>query len=438
MDNKLYKLMNWPEIESVVYSECDHPEKILGMKSLNGGLLVQAFFPGAIDVSIVNLSTDKIYEMEEVDEEGFFATFINLKTEFPYEYIVTNKDGINERKPEIYKYIPVLWLNLKEKLIKGTFYDSYRYLGAHIQEKKGTLGTEFMVYAPNALRVSLVGDFNAWDGRVYQMCRLNDEGVFGIFIPGLLEGALYKFEVKLRNGLTYLKRDPFAFSVEKGENDASRIVKDPEWEVVKYKRKPCNKKIIFTEICLKDVAVNTFDVTKIFEKISDKLLAHNSNAVLFDDFSTCFDKIVTNNGVLSFYAVNPNVLRLTDLIKLIDLLHDKGIKVFSTFDLEGFIDDDNGLRGFDGTHLYEIDDNSFDGRLTFDCKKPYVRNFLISSVAYFSRVLSLDGYALKLSDKEFSNELNEVIGSLFSNICYIEKKAQSKEKSPCQSKRKKL
>ena len=87
MDNKLYKLMNWPEIESIVYSECDHPQEILGMHPVNGGFLIQAFFPGREKMSVYSHLSEKYYEMELVDEAGFFAVFISAKSPFSYEYV---------------------------------------------------------------------------------------------------------------------------------------------------------------------------------------------------------------------------------------------------------------------------------------------------------------------------------------------------------------
>ena len=91
MDNKLYKLMNWPEIESIIYSECDSPQDILGMHTAGQNQLVQAFFPNAEYVNVLNLSDDKTYHMEKVDEEGFFACLIPSKKSFKHEYLIEDK-----------------------------------------------------------------------------------------------------------------------------------------------------------------------------------------------------------------------------------------------------------------------------------------------------------------------------------------------------------
>ena len=108
---------------------------------------------------------------------------------------------------------------------QGTHYDIYKKLGAHpsIQDKKE--GYHFAVWAPNAIRVSVVGDFNNWDGRIHQMRRLGDSGVFEIFIPDVKDGDIYKYEVKFKGGMIALKSDPYGFFSELRPDNAS-IVKD--------------------------------------------------------------------------------------------------------------------------------------------------------------------------------------------------------------------
>ena len=398
MDSKLYKLMNWPEIESIVYSECDHPQDILGMHEVNGGFLIQGFFPGKENANVLDLSTDKAYPMELVDESGFFACFVSGKTPFPYEYIVEDEEGELLNVPECYRYIPQFWLNLYDKLCAGTFYDSYKYFGAHVCERKGVLGTEFMTYAPAATRVSVVGDFNNWDGRVNQMCKINDCGIFGLFIPGVSPGALYKFEIKISNGLTFLKRDPFALSLEKGAGDACRIIEDPDFEHVKYKRPGIPEDCCFLSASLEEIVKNNKDID-IAKYLIDVCKKYGYEGILFEDFSFCKGKNVTDYGKLSFFAVCPDIYRLKDLISIIDRLHDAGLRVISVIDASSFVADDCGLRGYDGTRFFEQDDYLVDGKLSFDFEKLFVRNYLISVFDYFARVLNLDGICMDGLDR---------------------------------------
>ena len=393
MDNKLYKLMNWPEIESIVYSECDHPQEILGMHPVQGGFLIQAFFPNHSSVSVYNKTADRYYDMELVDEEGFFALFVPAKAPFSYEYIVKNGSGDEIRLPEVYSYIPKFWLNLKDKLLSGVFYDSYKYLGAHFCERKEVLGTEFITYAPGAERVSVIGDFNGWDGRIHQMCKIDECGIFGLFIPGVSIGSLYKYEIKLTSGLTYVKRDPYAFSLEKGVGDACRVIDDPDWEHVKYKRAPISDAFTVLNLSLRDIFTH-YAKENVADFVINTVKEYDYDAVLFEDFSFCDNRVVTEWGKLSFFSVCPEVCRLKDLIDIIDKIHAAGIKVLSTIDISSFLPDNGGLRGYDGSRMFEGDNTEVFGALSFNFESAYARNYLISVCDYFVRVLSLDGIAV--------------------------------------------
>ena len=122
-----------------------------------------------------------------------------------------------------YRFAPVISKKDTDRFAAGIHYEAYNMLGAHVRTIDGIKGVHFAVWAPNALRVSVVGDFNHWDGRVHQMRRLWDSGIFELFIPGELEGQNYKYELKTKGGLTYLKADPYAFSQQLRPDTASVI-----------------------------------------------------------------------------------------------------------------------------------------------------------------------------------------------------------------------
>ena len=173
---------------------------------------------------------------------------------------------------------------------------------------------------------------------------------------------------------------------------------------------------------------------------------YSYDAVMFEDFSFCDNRSVTEWGKLSFFAVCPEVCRLKDLIEIIDKIHEAGIKVLSTIDLSSFLPDNGGLRGYDGSRMVEGDNTETLGRLSFNFENLYVRNYLISVCDYFTRVLSLDGIAIGGLDRilyldygkadgewrpniyggnesigghEFVKHLNSVLHKNYSNICTI-------------------
>ena len=228
MDKTLYEMMDWAGIEELVYSEAVDPHRILGPHVTENGLLVQAFIPTATSIS-VKLKSGKEYPMEMADEAGYFAVLIPRKTAADYTLAVTYDNGDTKEMGDPYAYGPQIGEEELGKFAAGIYYDAYEKLGAHIMEIKGVKGVYFAVWAPCAIRVSVVGDFNMWDGRRHQMRRLGDSGVFELFIPGLDKGAVYKYEVKAKNGDAMLKADPYGNYAELRPNNASIV-----WDINNY------------------------------------------------------------------------------------------------------------------------------------------------------------------------------------------------------------
>lgn len=398
MDNKFYKLMNWPEIESVVYSEAEHPERILGCHQFPQGFLIQCFFPGSDRVFLYNRLTNEELPMEKVDEEGFYALLYPGKTAFSYYYIVEKAGEIRQKYEECYSYIPQFWGTLSEKLDGGILYEAYRYFGAHFCERKGVLGTEFITYAPGALRVSVVGSFNDWDGRIHQMCRITDSGVFAIFIPGLTTGSLYKYEIKLPNSLTYLKRDPFSRSLEKGPFDACAVVSDDEWETPSKHITIDNSKMCLGDFSIHDLFNTHKDVRNVTNALLNECKNLNLDGCIINDITECRNKDVTDKTV-SLMCPDPEILD-KDLIKeLVQSLHSEGIFAVISLNLSSYSADEFGLKGFDGTSLYGNDDKLIDNGLTFNFESRFLKNYLISVCDYYVKILGFDGVAVLGTDR---------------------------------------
>lgn len=176
MNNKLYKLMNWPRIEGIIYSEEDNPHEILGPHVTGKNVLFQTFQPGASAVSIVIKNDEKKHKMEMVDEAGYFAYLLPGKIPEQYEYIVSYEESDTVAVKDAYRYQTGLNESDIEKFNAGIHYTVYEKLGAHYMTVDDVWGTFFAVWAPNAVRVSVVGDFNHWDGRVHQM-KKNQKGL---------------------------------------------------------------------------------------------------------------------------------------------------------------------------------------------------------------------------------------------------------------------
>ena len=209
MDKTLYDLMDWAGIEEIVYSEAANPHHMLGAHITGEGMLVQAFIPTARDITVKLTSTGKQYQMELVDEEGFFAVLIPRKTLADYTLLVFYDNGTLSEIHDPYSFAPQLTDADLKKFGAGIHYSIYEKMGAHPMTIKGVEGVYFAVWAPCAMRVSVVGEFNFWDGRLHQMRRLGDSGIFEIFIPGISEKTSYKYEIKTKDGQILKRIDPF-------------------------------------------------------------------------------------------------------------------------------------------------------------------------------------------------------------------------------------
>ena len=211
MDNKLYKLMDWPAIEEIVYSESSQPCSILGGHLVKEGYLIQVFRPDAVSVSVSVSERKRAIQLEKVDDAGFFAALIPIKKNVKYVLNIEDKNGHITRLRDPYSFgrfdkSEVIF----NKFAAGTEYNAYNLLGNKVCEKDGISGVLFRTWAPNALRVSVVGEFNSWDVRIYQMERITDNGIYEIFIPQLEAGQEYMYEIKFKGTNTVLKLDPYA------------------------------------------------------------------------------------------------------------------------------------------------------------------------------------------------------------------------------------
>lgn len=190
MTDKLYELMDWPAIESVVYSEEDRPQDILGAFKLNKGVLIQTFQPQASTVRVKFKETKKIYDMELADEEGFFAVFIPGKKKIDDYVLLVTEDGKERQMTDPYKFEPIISGEDCMAFQSGIHYEIYEKLGAHSMTREDVSGVNFAVWVPKAVRVSVVGEFNQWDGRRHQMNRVGDSDIFELFIPEITQGDI--------------------------------------------------------------------------------------------------------------------------------------------------------------------------------------------------------------------------------------------------------
>ena len=407
MNEKLYKMMNWPEIEAIIYSEEDDPHRLLGPHEAGNATVVQTFHPDAVSV-VLHRKKGKDYEMEMEDENGYFAVLIPEKNIGRYTYRVTFGDGTVEEMEDPYRFDPVITREDTAKFNAGIHYEAYRILGAHMMTLDGTDGVHFAVWAPNAMRVSVVGDFNRWDGRTHQMRRLWDSGIFEIFIPGVKEGENYKFELKVRGGLTYLKADPYAFGQQLRPDTAS-VIRDIDgfaWEDEAWIEAREKKDFRREPVSVYEMYLGSFAKPEDgrlyynYRELAPKVISYvkemgYTHVELMPVMEHPFDGS-WGYQVIGYYAPTARYGTAKDFMYFVNELHKAGIGVILDWVPAHFPRDTWGLSAFDGTCLYEHQDprqgfHPHWGTLIYNYGRPEVRNYLIANALYWIEQYHADG-----------------------------------------------
>lgn len=408
MNKKLYKLMNWPAIEGIIYSEEDNPHEILGAHPSGTSLLIQTFWPGAKSVRIQPEKGDKSYKMELADEEGYFAALVPGKAISDYEYLIEYEDGSLKKVKDAYNFKPQITKEDTDKFNAGIHYNIYEKLGAHPMKIDGTEGVYFAVWAPNAVRVSTVGDFNGWDGRVHQMRRLWDSGIFEIFIPGAKVGDCYKFELKIKGGVTYLKADPYAFGQQLRPDTASVVRSidgfdwtDQKWMKNRKKVQAVNAPMSVLELHLGSFAKpedgrDFYNYRELAPKIIEYVQRmHYTHIELMPVMEHPLDAS-WGYQVIGYYAPTARYGDAEDFMFFMNEMHKAGIGVILDWVPAHFPRDSYGLAEFDGTCLYEHMDprkgsHPHWGTLIYNYGRPEVKNYLIANALYWMEQYHADG-----------------------------------------------
>ena len=407
MTKKLYKMMNWPVIEEIIYSESQDPHATLGPHVQGNGTLIQAFFPGAQKVTLQLTKDMTEKEMELADDDGFFAVWLPVKNVGAYRYIVSYENGSVETMQDAYRHECLITAEDEEKFAMGVHYTVYEKLGAHPLNLDGEDGVYFAVWAPNALRVSTVGDFTHWDGRIHQMRKL-PSGIFEIFIPGVKAGDNYKYEIKLKTGLTYLKADPYGNAAQLRPETASVVadLRNFKWEDKEFikKRKTFRKEN--APISVYELYLGSFLAPKDdeeyanYREIADKLIPYvkemgYTHVELMPVMEHPLDAS-WGYQVIGYYAPTARYGTPEDFMYFVNELHKAGIGVILDWVPAHFPRDIYGLSSFDGTCLYENPDEQRRshphwGTLVFDYGRPEVSNYLIANALFWVEKFHADG-----------------------------------------------
>ncbi len=411
MKKELYDLMDWGRIEGIVYSEENKPHSFLGASVTPKGVLVQAFLPYAKSVHLKGDGTST--QMEEVDENGFFAALLPGKVIPRYRLEVVCKDESRKSFQDPYNFEPQIPEKVLKKFQAGICYNIYDYLGAHPMTVDGVKGMYFAVWAPNAVRVSLVGDFNNWDGRVLPMRKLEEYGIFELFVPEMEEGALYKYEIKAHHGLTFLKSDPYGFASELRPDNASVTAdlssyqwKDEAWMEERSSHQSKSLPISVYQVHAgiwkvpEEEGKPFYNYRELADRLADYVVEMGYTHVELLPVMEHVDDESLGFAVTGYYAPTSRYGSPQDFMYFMDHMHQRGIGVILDWVPGHFPRELNGLIGFDGTNLYEHRDPrqalfAFDGSLTYNYARPEVKNFLIANALFWAKVYHADGLRIE-------------------------------------------
>jgi len=409
------------EIERLGRAEHADPFHILGPHPVEVDgerrLAIRAFLPRAKDLSVVCVYGGAIapYSARRVHADGFFEALLPysdgiLAAPAGYRLRIGEVDGSSREIYDPYAFPPLLSDFDLHLIGEGTHYLNYEKLGAHVREVAGVRGVHFGVWAPNARRVSVVGDFNRWDGRVHPMRRRGSSGVWELFLPDLEEGLVYKFEIRPNSSdVPLLKADPYSFSAELRPKSGSIVANidrytwgDAAWMTARGHRNWLEAPISIYEVhpgSWRRVAEEG-NRWLTYRELADRLVPYvkqmgYTHIELLPVMEHPFDGSWGYQTV-GYYAVTSRYGSPTDFMYLVDRCHQEGLGVIFDWTPAHFPRDAHGLEWFDGTHLYEHADPRQGahpdwGTLVFNYGRNEVQNFLLSNALFWLDKYHLDG-----------------------------------------------
>jgi 1,4-alpha-glucan branching enzyme len=325
-----------------------------------------------------------------------------------YEILTLDKDGVERCGRDPYSFLPVLSELDLQLFNEGTHYCTYDKLGGHLMEHQSVRGVLFAVWAPNATRVSVTGDFNRWDGRCHPMRIRGSSGIWEVFIPGLPEGTLYKYEVKTRHNALLQKTDPQGFYAEMRPKTASVVWDidkhqwgDNEWMAARRKRDALKAPMAIYEVHLGSwMRVPETNGYLSYRDLADRLAPYvkQEGYTHIELLPLTEHPLDASWGyqVTGYFAPTSRFGAPDDFQYFIDTMHRHGIGVIMDWVPAHFPKNDYGLAEFDGTALYEYADTRIGehkewGTKVFNWARTEVQQFLLNSALFWLDRYHIDG-----------------------------------------------
>lgn len=403
MRYEISKVVKKDQVMELVFGNCSKPKDLLGRHFILQGQVISAYHPDAVKMEVISEDGEH-YPMDTVERQPVFSLFLPHKRPFSYQIHMTFHDGNTYISSDPYSYEGLITEEEEKLFSKGNWTEVYHKMGCHKVKLGNTEGMYFAVWAPGARRVSVVGDFNYWNGMLYPMHKMENSDIFELFIPGLSCGQFYKFEIKNVQGDIIQMVDPYAVMNEEKENGASRMfdLGRFRWEDSRWLSKRYHGNVFKTPMSVCEVRISELDSPD--EKVQEIVQDMGHTHILLRGTPERA-KLGVERGFFepAFYGNTPDTMRF-----FVNRSHKRNIGVMLEISPEYLTR---------AVHLFEK-------------KHPQAVNYLLANILFWIKEYHIDGFVfrgLSENSSDFLEKAKEVIKKEDNSVLFIGEEIKGKQ-----------
>ena len=403
MRYEISEVVKKDQVMELVFGNCSKPKDLLGRHFILQGQVISAYHPDAVKMEVVSEDGEH-YPMDTVERQPVFSLFLPHKRPFSYQIHMTFHDGNTYISSDPYSYEGLITEEEEKLFSKGNWTEVYHKMGCHKVKLGNTEGMYFAVWAPGARRVSVVGDFNYWNGMLYPMHKMENSDIFELFIPGLSCGQFYKFEIKNVQGDIIQMVDPYAVMNEEKENGASRMfdLGRFRWEDSRWLSKRYHGNVFKIPMSVCEVRISELDSPD--EKVQEIVQDMGHTHILLRGTPERA-KLGVERGFFepAFYGNTPDTMRF-----FVNRSHKRNIGVMLEISPEYLTR---------AVHLFEK-------------KHPQVVNYLLANILFWIKEYHIDGFVfrgLSENSSDFLEKAKEVIKKEDNSVLFIGEEIKGKQ-----------
>ena len=403
MRYEISEVVKKDRVMELVFGNCSKPRDLLGRHFILQGQVISAYHPDAVKMEVVSEDGEH-YPMDTVERQPVFSLFLPHKRPFSYQIHMTFHDGNTYISSDPYSYEGLITEEEEKLFSKGNWTEVYHKMGCHKVKLGNTEGMYFAVWAPGARRVSVVGDFNYWNGMLYPMHKMENSDIFELFIPGLSCGQFYKFEIKNVQGDIIQMVDPYAVMNEEKENGASRMfdLGRFRWEDSRWLSGRYHGNVFKTPMSVCEVRISELDSPD--EKVQEIVQDMGHTHILLRGTPERA-KLGVERGFFepAFYGNTPDTMRF-----FVNRSHKRNIGVMLEISPEYLTR---------AVHLFEK-------------KHPQAVNYLLANILFWIKEYHIDGFVfrgLSENSSDFLEKAKEVIKKEDNSVLFIGEEIKGKQ-----------